>query len=179
MIFLPSEDEWYKAAYYDAASSSYFDYPTGSDTQTSCTAPGTATNTANCDNAVGTVTDAGVYTNSASPAGTFDQGGNLREWSEALIGLNRVLRGGNFTDPSNDLAASVRGFTYPTLQYADVGFRVASIHAPGPELQLPTLVPWSRLALVGALIGAGMGVWQRYTTIRRARTGKTPAKIVS
>jgi len=179
MIFLPSEDEWYKAAYYDAASSSYFDYPTGSDTQTSCTAPGAATNTANCDNAVGTVTDAGVYTSSASPAGTFDQGGNLREWSEALIGLNRVLRGGNFTDPSNDLAASVRGFTYPTLQYADVGFRVASIHEPGPELQLPTLVPWSRLALVGALIGAGMGVWQRYTSIRRTRTGKTPAQIVS
>jgi hypothetical protein len=26
-VFLPSEDEWYKAAYYDALSTSYFDYP--------------------------------------------------------------------------------------------------------------------------------------------------------
>jgi len=33
-IFLPSEDEWYKAAYYGALSASYFDYPAGSDTPT-------------------------------------------------------------------------------------------------------------------------------------------------
>src|SRR5262249_30692306 len=29
-IFLPNEDEWYKAAYYDALSTKYFDYPAGS-----------------------------------------------------------------------------------------------------------------------------------------------------
>jgi formylglycine-generating enzyme required for sulfatase activity len=39
-IFLTSEDEWYKAAYYDAVSTSYFDYPVGSDLQTTCAAPG-------------------------------------------------------------------------------------------------------------------------------------------
>ena len=179
MIFLPSEDEWYKAAYYDDASTSYFDYPAGSNTQTSCTAPGAATNTANCDDAVGTVTDAGVYVGSASPTGTFDQGGNLREWSEALIGSNRVLRGGSFTDPSNDLAASEQGVSYPTNQYSDIGFRVASIHEPGPELQLPTLFPWSRLALVGALIGAGMGMWRRHTAIRPTSAGEMSVEIVS
>ena len=34
-FFLPSEDEWYKAAYHDATagtSATYFDYPTGTDT---------------------------------------------------------------------------------------------------------------------------------------------------
>ena len=35
-VFLPSEDEWYKAAYYDPGSSSYFDYPTSSNTQPNC-----------------------------------------------------------------------------------------------------------------------------------------------
>src|SRR5439155_10027336 len=35
-IVLTSEDEWYKAAYYDPSISSFFDYPTGSDTQTNC-----------------------------------------------------------------------------------------------------------------------------------------------
>jgi formylglycine-generating enzyme required for sulfatase activity len=139
MIFLPSEDEWYKAAYYDATSSTYFDYPTGSDTQTSCTAPGAATGTANCDDAVGTVTDASAYTGSASPAGTFDQGGNVREWSEALSGSNRVSRGGSFTDPPSDLAASERGVSYPTNQYSDVGFRIATIDLTVPEPAAATL----------------------------------------
>ncbi|NNC90446.1 MAG: SUMF1/EgtB/PvdO family nonheme iron enzyme, partial [Akkermansiaceae bacterium] len=30
--FLPSEDEWYRAAYYDPDAALYYDYPTGSDT---------------------------------------------------------------------------------------------------------------------------------------------------
>jgi hypothetical protein len=48
-IFLPSENEWYKAAYYDPGTrQSYFDYPAGSNTQTVCAAPGATPNTANC-----------------------------------------------------------------------------------------------------------------------------------
>src|SRR4029450_4635258 len=39
MIFLTSEEEWYKAAYYDALTTSYFDYPARSDTQTTCSMP--------------------------------------------------------------------------------------------------------------------------------------------
>ena len=31
-VFIPSEDEWYKAAYYDGGAAVYYDYPTGSDT---------------------------------------------------------------------------------------------------------------------------------------------------
>jgi len=36
MIVVPSEDEWYKAAYYDALSVTYFDYPTGFDAPPAC-----------------------------------------------------------------------------------------------------------------------------------------------
>ena len=47
-IVLTSENEWYKAAYYDAPSASYFDYPAGSNTQTTCSAPTATPNRANC-----------------------------------------------------------------------------------------------------------------------------------
>jgi len=36
---LPSEDEWYKAAYFDPASTGWFEYPAGSDSPTICSAP--------------------------------------------------------------------------------------------------------------------------------------------
>jgi formylglycine-generating enzyme required for sulfatase activity len=105
--FLTSEDEWYKAAYY-AGSDNYFDYPAGSDTETTCATPGATANTANCNSAVGDLTDAGSYTGSASPSGTFDQGGNVWEWNEALAGSSRGLRGGSFYGGPFDLAASCR-----------------------------------------------------------------------
>ena len=54
---------------------------------------------ANCDGGgvgVGNVTDAGAFTGSASPNGTFDQGGNVLEWNEQMNGGFRVIRGGSF-----------------------------------------------------------------------------------
>ena len=44
--FLPSVDEWYKAAYYDPTSGVYYDYPTGSNTAPTAVASGTAAGTA-------------------------------------------------------------------------------------------------------------------------------------
>jgi formylglycine-generating enzyme len=139
-IFLPSEDEWYKAAYHNALglqATDYFDYPAGFDAQTSCTAPGATANTANCGQAVGDLTDVGSYTGSASPYGTFDQGGNVFEWNEAIIsGSRRGIRGGSFSDFADDLAASARLDGGPTLEGSSVGFRVASIPEPGTGLLL-------------------------------------------
>jgi formylglycine-generating enzyme len=72
-IALASENEWYKAAYYDPTSGNYFDYPAGSNTQTFCVAPVAIPNSANCYHG-GTPDLAirGGYTLSASPYGTFD-----------------------------------------------------------------------------------------------------------
>src|SRR5206468_4311455 len=55
-IVIASEDEWFKAAYYDAASTSYFRFPTGSDTAPTCSAPTALPNSANCGDAVGDFT---------------------------------------------------------------------------------------------------------------------------
>jgi hypothetical protein len=71
-IFLTSEDEWYKAAYYETVSSGYFDYPAGSDAPTTCASPGATANTANCWPAVQDLTAVGSYAGSPSPNGTFD-----------------------------------------------------------------------------------------------------------
>ncbi|MDP6981347.1 MAG: SUMF1/EgtB/PvdO family nonheme iron enzyme [Myxococcota bacterium] len=136
-IFLPSEDEWYKAAYYDAVTTSYFDYPAGSNTQTTCAVPGATANTANCDWVVGDVTDVASYTGSASPNGTFDQGGNVWEWNEAIIsGSERGLRGESWLSNPISLAASYRDDRFPSVEGSSMGFRVASIPEPGTGLLL-------------------------------------------
>lgn len=44
--FLPSENEWYKAAYYNPGGTNYFDYPTGSDADPTAVAGGTNAGTA-------------------------------------------------------------------------------------------------------------------------------------
>jgi hypothetical protein len=130
-VFLPSEDEWYKAAFYDAASMSYFDYPAGTDTEIVCAAPGATANTANCGHppAVGAMTNVGSYTGSASPYGTFDQAGNVWEWNETIInGSNRGLRGGSYHDTTEWIAAWRRNYAPPSVEDV-VGFRVASLAA--------------------------------------------------
>ena len=139
-IFLTSEDEWYKAAYYDAVTATYFDYPTGTDTQTGCVLPASDTgNSANCwpaTSPTGALTDAGAYTLSDSPAGTFDQAGNVWEWNEAILfGSNRGQRGGSwgFTFPG-DLAPWGRYVAAPASEFSSLGFRVASLPEPGTGL---------------------------------------------
>jgi formylglycine-generating enzyme required for sulfatase activity len=138
-IFLPSQDEWYKAAYYDALSTSYFDYPAGSDTQTMCSRPTGTANRANCWNAVGLPTIVGSYPGSASPSGTFDQGGNVREWTEGVSGSFRVMRGGHLQGDPSDLRAAAITLKNPSLSVGGAdGFRVASIPEPGTGLLMMT-----------------------------------------
>lgn len=151
--FLPSEDEWYKAAYY-AGSGTYYDYPADSDTLTTCATPGATADTANCSAVVGDFTDAGSYTGAASPSGTFDQGGNAWELNEAVSGSNRVRRGGSRNTGSNTLAASYRSSQNPFSGYADSGFRVASRvpHVPG----VPSLSASGVTVLAVAVFGIGV-----------------------
>ena len=133
-IFLPNEDEWYKAAYFDGTS--YFDYPTGTDLATACAAPSASTNAANCDYAEGHTTDVGDYPKSTSPYGTLDQGGNVWEWNETIIdGSSRGQRGGSFDSLPEYLAAAHRSDLDPSFESHNLGFRVASI-VPEPSTGL-------------------------------------------
>jgi len=150
-FFVPSEDEWYKAAYYKGGGTSagYWDYPAGSNTATNCTTPGATANTANCNNFDDELFDVGDYTGSASPSGTFDQGGNVWEWNETiLLGSLRGLRGGSFDFDSLNLAASEHDVFDPTFEASRLGFRVAS-----PVPATPALSPLGLLVLAASLLG--------------------------
>src|SRR5262245_35410257 len=134
-IFLTSENEWYKAAYFDAIAGIYFDYPTGTNANTLCAAPTATSNRANCENVVGTVTAVCSYTGSARPSGTYDQGGNVWEWIETISGSTRVVRGGNYQNLRDDLKASLRQVSNPTGRFSEgatIGFRVATV-IPEPQ----------------------------------------------
>ena len=92
---IPSDNEWYKAAYYDPeklGGSGYWRYPTRSDSDPyndgadGYSDPGNHVNFFNGTTyTIGSPyyrTDVGEFENSASAYGTFDQGGNVWEWDD-------------------------------------------------------------------------------------------------
>lgn len=137
-VYLPSENEWYKAAYYNGATSSYSLYPNGQDSITNAHA--------NYDWIVGASSDVGSYVGDPSSYGTFDQGGNVQEWNDGIIGSSRVLRGGawnhyvvNVGGGEALLRSSFRDSLPPSGEGPDFGFRVASA-IPEPSSFLLTML---------------------------------------
>ena len=124
--FIPTEDEWYKAAYHknNGPTGDYWTYPTRSENAPNSDQPpgdpSIQTNVANVYNELrgngyndgyavtgsadpnlsstqNYLTDVGAYTSSPSPYGTFDQGGNVWEWNETVVfSVVRGVRGGSF-----------------------------------------------------------------------------------
>jgi len=121
-VYIPSENEWYKAAYYNGASLTYSLYPNGQNTIT--TADANYNSTGSADVGYGKV----------SSSGTFGQGGNAWEWNDAVIsGSSRGLRGGSWNGSvllDYALASSYRSNLDPSLESGNMGFRVASVPEP-------------------------------------------------
>ncbi len=137
-VFLPSEDEWYKAAYYkgQGANAGYWTYATQSDTAPVPDVPPgdpEPPGSANYQLAVGGTTRTGAYTESPGPYGTFDQAGNVFEWNEADIdgtGTYRGLRGGSWQDEEVYLEAACRGSNFALAETHYFGFRIAEVPEP-------------------------------------------------
>ena len=144
---LPSENEWYKAAYYKGGSTNagYWNYPTQSDSPPTSQAPAGGSNSANFfdsttgyaltgstnyDSSQNYLTDVGAYPNSLSAYGTLDQGGDVFQWNEALIGSGYGVRGGSWNNGPSVLSRGTRSYSDPT-DYG-IGFRVASVAVPEP-----------------------------------------------
>lgn len=153
-FFLPTHDEWYKAAYFDpfdpgadsGGSLDYWLYPTSSDAvpvQAGATTNGDVsnpgTNVANYGSGAdwngenGNVTSTGSAT-SSSPWGLLDMAGNLLELTETLDTPispdlpTRTSRGGDFANASI-LMSSAKGFALALNMAAEagnVGFRLAA-----------------------------------------------------
>jgi sulfatase modifying factor 1 len=151
--FIPTLDEWYKAAYYDPTTEDYFMYPTSSDT-----VPGYVNDAGNLSGG-GAFSEGGVdpgnyatyngdggtagigadyyrtkvgeWENSASPFDTFDQGGSVWEWNETLFDFDeRGVRGGAFNSGIGyeGLQATLNNADPPSgYEISGIGFRVASV----------------------------------------------------
>ena len=139
--FLPSENEWYKAAYYSGSGTTYFDYATGSNTSPTAVGSGTGAGTVvyarGANPVYADITQAGGL----SAYGTMGQNGNVWEWQESAgDGINsspsenRTFRGGDAEGSAGFLRSSNRFDFADPWAYEDVnfGFRVASVVVPEP-----------------------------------------------
>jgi formylglycine-generating enzyme required for sulfatase activity len=129
-VYIPSQNEWYKAAYYNGATSTYSLYPNGQNSITTADANYNSSGS----------TDVGTYSGDPSMYGTFDQGGNVHEWNDLVLDVDRRgLQGGAYGNPLDiDLASTSRGALNPIIEYEWLGFRVASV--PEPTSMLLTMV---------------------------------------
>ena len=154
-FWLPSMDEWYKAAYYDPGSVTYFDFPNGSNTQPTAVASGDGTNEAVYDGQSGPadIMSAGGL----SPYGIMGLGGNVYEWEETNYSLNNSLppgssargfRGGDWLNDSSVLSSSFRLNDSPAIEDNNIGFRVASLSSDAVAVPEPSsLIMFSTMAL--------------------------------
>ena len=145
---LPTEDEWYKAAYYDptlnSGSGGYWAYATKSNT-----VPGnvvgsginqanynryniySVTQSASYSSSQNYLTPVGAFTNSASAYGTYDQAGDVWNWNNAVIsGTSRCSRGGSARNGMDNVKAAYRNPAPASQELDYVGFRVAEVPEP-------------------------------------------------
>jgi len=135
--FLPTEDEWVKAAYWNGTSLQA--YATVGD----FTPIQGVWNF--YDN--GYATDPYGFWNVGSGGeelnGTFDMMGNVWEWMESpyfsgdyLSGSSRVFRGGGYSTVLSYMQSSARHLDSPSFDISSLGFRVASVPEPATILLL-------------------------------------------
>jgi formylglycine-generating enzyme required for sulfatase activity len=174
-FYIPTANEWYKAAYYspslNSGSGGYYAYATQSDTAPGNVVGSTA-NRANYNNGVFSVTqsstydanqnyltDVGAFSGSGSFYGTFDQNGNVFQWNDldGALGSSRV-RGGNFATSAIYLSSSGSLSIAPSSDTFGVGIRLAS-PGSGPSA-VPEIDPNS-LGSVLALVLGSLGLLER------------------
>lgn len=143
---LPSQNEWYKAAYYNAPSATYYAYPfQQSNSPPAAAAPPGNTNSGNFveaafnyDGTGSNLTDVGAYGKSLSPFGSYDMGGDVFQWNDTVVGGTEFgARGGSWGTGPGASAALILGNAngnVPSADFFDVGFRIASVgRVPEPS----------------------------------------------
>ena len=144
--WIPSEDEWFKAAYYKSGGSDagYYLFPTKSDSlpnNSSSAATNNAnflrlekyavTQSASLSAVENYLTPVGDFVNSPSAYGTFDQGGNVDEWTSSTMetehGTSFITRGGAWNTGGLNNNASPRSTALSTDRSNKIGFRLARL----------------------------------------------------
>jgi len=174
-FYVPTENEWYKAAYYsptlNSGSGGYYAYATQSNTAPG-NVVGSAANQANYDNGVYSVTqsgsydsnqnyltDVGAFSGSGSFYDTFDQSGDVYQWNDldGAAGSSRGQRGGEWYGLAFHVSSSASYSDDPSEEYDSVGFRLAS---PVSGSAVPEIDPNGLSAALG-LIAGGLGLLER------------------
>jgi len=146
-VYIPTENQWYKAAYYEGGSTNagYWDYATQSDTaptavtsgSTGIGSAGNAGNFANFNLAAdwnsqnGNVTTVGTN-GGASAYAAFDMSGNVLEWNDltGAAGSSRGARGGLWDNNATLLSSSSRNQYTASNESEYFGFRLAAVPEP-------------------------------------------------
>ena len=126
-FWLLNESEWYTSAYLKSDASALWTYPTQSNSDPDASGSNPS-NFANFGGVFGETTPVGFLDQSPGPFGTFDQGGNVREWTETND-LNtgkamRIIRGGSWADPASAMRADESQIADPSLEDDKTGFRI-------------------------------------------------------
>jgi len=173
-FYVPTEHEWYKAAYYSPVkgglgSAGYYAFATQSNSPPGNVVGGGAnqanyyrnsllsvTQSASYSSSQNYLADVGAFTNSASYYGTFDQTGNLYEWNmlDGATGSPLGIRGGSWQndDAYAYLSSSSRFLMGPAWEDFITGFRLAAPVAPVPEPSTCAM----------AVAGLACGGWQMF-----------------
>jgi formylglycine-generating enzyme required for sulfatase activity len=154
--WIPSENEWFKSAYYKAGGTDagYWRYPTQSDdfpNNNDSSGSNQAnfrrlsvysiTQSSTLDSSENYLTAVGTFTNCPSAYGTFDQGGNVDEWTDTVVstsfGEARVTRGGGWNSGGLNNDVSPVSTALPGSRREKLGFRLARASvAPNPSSSL-------------------------------------------
>ena len=143
--FLPSYDEWYKAAFY-GGNGRYFRYATQSDEVPSAT-PGQIPGANYYANRWAVpfphLTAVGFW-DSPGYFGTFDQGGNVAEWIECPRGEFQLAVGGSLIRPEKYLRSDLYEGDYPNKKLSTFGFRLARAATSAEQPDQPGEPPASK-----------------------------------
>lgn len=157
LFVIPTRDEWVKAGYYDDSTSTYWPSPANSSSVMTYAVPANDTgNSGNCSSSQSVLYDTGSYALSVSPWGSFDQGGNVAEWTET-IASNTLFRhhlGSSFAGGCNGTEPRSAPTFSPAQQISNLGFRIAALTPTSvPALApAPLVVAIVLLASVGAAL---------------------------
>ena len=150
---LPSYNEWYKAAYYDPETGTYFDYPTGSNTAPSITTGGNGQNTAVYSTSGPADVD---FAGGVSAYDVMALGGNAFEHEEStfdLLNLSaaqvRGVRGGWWGGNVAELSSSIRYAWEAGHRDFPLGFRVVQLSGSPAAVPEPTSMAIFGLGALG------------------------------